>query len=79
MQSVLWSQVEHISPNMLTSDPASRFALLSKHRCGIHQTKNDWCRPVIFAFGGPERTRTAYLLIANEAFYRVNYGPGMRQ
>ena len=25
--------------------------------------------------GGPERTRTAYLLIANESFYQVNYGP----
>ena len=24
---------------------------------------------------GPERTRTAYLLIANEMFYRLNYGP----
>ena len=24
---------------------------------------------------GPERTRTAYLLIANEAFYQMNYGP----
>ena len=26
-------------------------------------------------FGGPERARTAYLLIANEAFYQMNYGP----
>ena len=24
---------------------------------------------------GPVRTRTAYLFIANEAFYQVNYGP----
>jgi hypothetical protein len=24
---------------------------------------------------GPERARTAYLFVANEAFYRVNYGP----
>ena len=24
---------------------------------------------------GPERTRTAYLLVANEAFYQVNYRP----
>ena len=26
-------------------------------------------------FGGPERTRTAYLHIANVAFYQMNYGP----
>ena len=25
---------------------------------------------------GPERARTAYLLIANEMFYQLNYGPG---
>ena len=29
------------------------------------------------SFGGPERTRTAYLLIANEAFYQMNYGPSL--
>ena len=29
--------------------------------------------PILFC--GPERTRTAYLLIANEMFYRLNYGP----
>ena len=29
--------------------------------------------PILFC--GPERTRTAYLLIANEMFYQLNYGP----
>ncbi|TSC67179.1 MAG: hypothetical protein G01um101472_502 [Parcubacteria group bacterium Gr01-1014_72] len=29
----------------------------------------------VVRIGGPERTRTAYLLIANEAFYQMNYGP----
>ena len=27
------------------------------------------------SFGGPERTRTAYLLLAKQAFYQLNYGP----
>ncbi len=32
-------------------------------------------RPCRTLRGGPERTRTAYLLVANEAFYQVNYRP----
>ncbi|TSC85763.1 MAG: hypothetical protein G01um10147_1107 [Microgenomates group bacterium Gr01-1014_7] len=27
---------------------------------------------------GPERARTAYLLIANEMFYQLNYRPGLK-
>ncbi len=30
---------------------------------------------IYFIHFGPERTRTAYLLVANEAFYQMNYRP----
>lgn len=32
----------------------------------------------VLASGGPERTRTPYLLSANEALYQVSYGPGKK-
>lgn len=42
----------------------------------LHKNTNTRSAAGVCVFcGGPERTRTAYLLIANEAFYQVNYGP----
>ena len=42
--------------------------------CAHHKLKITSNRNFLNAYG-PERTRTAYLLIANEAFYQMNYGP----
>ena len=55
--------------------PGSPFFLLKKygsafHKIGKYQTVD------IFQFCGPERIRTADLLIANEALYQLSYGPG---
>ena len=35
----------------------------------------NWVYLICWIYGGPERTRTAYLLLARQAFSQVNYKP----
>ena len=41
------------------------------------QTLKNQSSLVFIKFGGPKRSRTAHLLIANEALYRMSYGPNI--
>lgn len=72
----LWSQVFFLTEK--SRDPSSRFLPCAvrkqKHRCAFHRLKiASSCD--FFYVCGPERTRTACLVNANDALYQMSYGP----
>ena len=52
--------------------PYSNVKVLLQNRIVAKQILNS---KILLCRSGPERTRTAYLRIANAMFYQLNYGP----